>query len=129
MPSTLLIVMANKMTFDASIIIAITGLVVGIGGVIGTMINAKLSAHKDELGIATTRLQQAIDKTNADNDRLRARIDEIERDNSELRALIREMERERSSNLRRIEILECQVADLEKQLTDAGITPVTKRSL
>jgi len=117
----------NEMKIDASMIVAVTGLVIAIGGVVGTYISTKLAARKNELDTVTTRLQANIDAVDKDNARLRSRLDEVESDNTELRALLREFEKERSSNLRRIEVLECQVADLEAQLVALGQTPVTRK--
>ena len=112
---------------EPSFIIAITGLVIAIGSVIGSYINSKIAARKNELDVVTTRLQASIDQAIKDNDRLRQRIDDVEKDNLELRGLIRIMEAERRVNVKRIEILEDQVAALEEQLLKAGITPVTKK--
>ena len=72
-------------------------------------------------------MQAGIEQVNKDNDKLRQRIDDVEKDNLELRAIIRTMEAERRANVKRIEILEDQVAALENQLIAAGITPVTKK--
>ena len=112
---------------EPDFIIAITGLLLSIGSVIGIYINSKITARKNELDTVTTRLQAGIEQVNKDNDKLRQRIDDVEKDNLELRAVIRTMEAERRANVKRIEVLEDQVAALENQLLAAGITPVTKK--
>ena len=112
---------------EPDFIIAITGLLLSIGSVIGIYIDSKITARKNELDTVTTRLQAGIEQVNKDNDKLRQRIDDVEKDNLELRAVIRTMEAERRANVKRIEVLEDQVAVLENQLLAAGITPVTKK--
>ena len=112
---------------EPDFIIAITGLLLSIGSVIGIYINSRITARKNELDTVTSRLQTSIEQAIKDNDKLRLRIDDVEKDNLELRAVIRTMEVERRSNIKRIEILEDQVAALEDQLFKAGITPVTKK--
>jgi len=112
---------------EPDFIIAITGLLLSIGSVIGIYINSKITARKNELDTVTSRLQAGIEQVNKDNDKLRQRIDDVEKDNLELRAVIRTMEAERRANVKRIEVLEDQVAALEDQLLKAGITPVTKK--
>lgn len=112
---------------DPSLIIALTGLIVSLGSVAGAWFSSRIAARKNELDAVTTRMQAAIDQVGRDNERLRVRIDELEADNAEMRKTIRDLEKERSSNLKRIDQLECQVAELEAQLTAAGITPATKK--
>ena len=112
---------------DPSLLIAITGLIVSIGGVIGALMSSRVSARKNELDAVTSRLQSSIDHVTAENDRLRRRLDEVEQDNIRLHSQIAAYEIERLSNLRRIALLEQQVASLEQQLTDLDITPVTKK--
>lgn len=119
----------KKSMSDPSLVIAITGLVISLGGVVGALVNSLLSAKKGQL----ETIQEAIHTVQAENKRLRERLDEADENEGELRKKLDAMqlridtyELERRSNLRRIEQLEGQVAALEKQIITLGFTPVTK---
>jgi chromosome segregation ATPase len=121
--------MMKKNMTDPSLIVAITGLMISLGGVVGALLNSLFSAKKSQL----ETIQAAISSVERDNERLRVRLDEAEEDNEKLRAEIKELkskvdmyECERRNNLLRIEQLESQVKALEAQLEAASLTPVTK---